>query len=60
MLRGLDLGATKDMTALNLIFADGAGAFDVMPVVWLPGETLSEREDEENMPYRLWRRAGTY
>jgi phage terminase large subunit-like protein len=28
---GLDLGATKDMTALVLVFADGAGAFDVVP-----------------------------
>jgi phage terminase large subunit-like protein len=55
---GLDLGATKDMTALVLVFADGDGGFDVIPFCWLPGETLTEREDEDNMPYRLWRDEG--
>jgi phage terminase large subunit-like protein len=55
---GLDLGATKDMTALVLVFADTDGAFDVIPFCWLPGETLSEREDEDNMPYRVWARDG--
>jgi phage terminase large subunit-like protein len=55
---GLDLGATKDMTALVLVFADGAGGFDVIPFCWLPGETLTEREDEDAMPYRLWRDEG--
>ena len=55
---GLDLGATKDMTALVLVFADTNGAFDVVPFCWLPGETLTEREDEHNMPYRLWRDEG--
>jgi phage terminase large subunit-like protein len=55
---GLDLGATKDMTALVLVFADDAGAFDVVPFCWLPGETLTEREDEDNMPYRAWRDEG--
>jgi phage terminase large subunit-like protein len=28
---GLDLGATRDMTALVLVFADDDGAFDVVP-----------------------------
>ena len=54
----LDLGATKDMTALILVFADCSGGFDVVPFIWLPGETLSEREDEDNMPYRLWAQDG--
>ena len=52
----LDLGATKDMTALVLVFADADGGFDVIPYCWLPGETLREREDEDSMPYRLWAR----
>ena len=46
------------MTALVLVFADADGGFDVVPFCWLPGETLSEREDEDNMPYRLWARDG--
>jgi phage terminase large subunit-like protein len=52
----LDLGATKDLTALILIFADADGGFDVVPFCWLPGETLAEREDQDAMPYRLWAR----
>jgi phage terminase large subunit-like protein len=51
---GLDLGATKDMTALVLVFADKDGAYDVLPYCWLPGETLQERVDEDGMPYRVW------
>jgi hypothetical protein len=46
------------MTALVLVFADADGGFDVIPFCWLPGETLQEREDEDNMPYRLWARDG--
>ena len=55
---GLDLASTKDLTALVLVFADRVGGFDVVPFCWLPGETLSEREDEDNMPYRVWAQDG--
>jgi phage terminase large subunit-like protein len=55
---GLDLGATRDMTALVLVFTDTDGAFDVIPFCWLPGETLQEREDQDNMPYRIWAKDG--
>jgi phage terminase large subunit-like protein len=55
---GLDLGATRDMTALVLVFADDDGAFDVLPFCWLPGETINEREDEDRMPYPTWARQG--
>lgn len=55
---GLDLGATRDMTALILVFADDDGAFDVLPFCWLPGETLQGREDEDGMPYRVWAQQG--
>ena len=55
---GLDLGATRDMTALVLVFAGDDGAFDVVPCCWLPGETLQEREDEDGMPYRVWAEQG--
>jgi phage terminase large subunit-like protein len=51
---GLDLGATRDMTALVLVFAGDDGSFDVAPFCWLPGETLGEREDDDGMPYRMW------
>jgi phage terminase large subunit-like protein len=55
---GLDLGATRDMTALVLVFQDDDGGFDVLPFCWLPGETLQERIDEDRMPYRAWAKAG--
>jgi phage terminase large subunit-like protein len=55
---GLDLGATRDMTALILVFANADGSYDVEPHCWLPGETLAEREDEDGWPYRLWARQG--
>jgi phage terminase large subunit-like protein len=55
---GLDLGATRDMSALVLVFADDDGGFDVVPHCWLPGETLEERQDEDGMPYRVWVQQG--
>ena len=56
---GLDLGATKDMTALVLVFAGTDGEFDVRPFCWLPGEQLSELEDaDRTAPYRLWAQQG--
>jgi phage terminase large subunit-like protein len=55
---GLDLGATKDMTALVLVFADDDGGFDVTPICWLPGETLQEAEDRDKMQYRVWKEQG--
>jgi phage terminase large subunit-like protein len=51
---GLDLGATRDLTALVLVFAAEDGTFDVAPFCWLPHETLQARMDEDNMPYRSW------
>ncbi len=55
---GLDLGATRDMTALVLCFVDDDGGFDVVPFCWLPGETLQARMDEDKMPYAVWAKEG--
>ena len=56
---GLDLGATRDMTALLLVFAGTDGEFDVLPFCWLPGEQLQELEDaDRTAPYRLWVQQG--
>lgn len=55
---GLDLGATRDMTSLVLVFAGSDGSFDVLPHCWLPGETLAQRQDEDRMPYRVWVQQG--
>jgi phage terminase large subunit-like protein len=51
---GLDLAATKDMTALVLVFAGEHGEFDVVPFCWLPGESLLEAQDRDRMPYGVW------
>jgi phage terminase large subunit-like protein len=53
---GLDLGATRDMTALVLAFRDDDGGYDVLPFCWLP--LLEEREDADRMPYRAWHQQG--
>ena len=55
---GLDLAASRDLTALVLAFADDDGGFDVVPFFWLPGDDLREREDLDRAPYTLWRDQG--
>lgn len=54
---GLDLGATRDMSALVLIWKDPEGKFHVQPHYWLPGD-VKTRTDEERVPYDVWVRQG--
>ena len=56
----LDLAASKDLTALVLTFQDVDGSFDVVLYCWLPGETLLERMDEDDMPYAVWAKKAIY
>lgn len=55
---GLDLAASRDLSALVLVFADDDGGFDVLPFFWLPGDDLREREDQDRAPYCRWRDDG--
>jgi phage terminase large subunit-like protein len=55
---GLDLGATRDMSALVLVFASDDGCFDVVPFCWLPGESLLEAQDRDRMPSGVWAHQG--
>ncbi|MEO1192385.1 MAG: terminase TerL endonuclease subunit, partial [Pseudomonadota bacterium] len=55
---GLDLSASRDLTALVLAFPDEDGHFDVVPFFWLPGDGLIDREHEDRMPYGTWKRQG--
>jgi len=55
---GLDLSASRDLTALVLVFLDDEGAFDVVPFFWLPDDDLREREDTDRVPYVRWREDG--
>lgn len=54
----LDLGASRDLTALVLAFTEGEeGAIDVVPFCWLAGD-LREHEDMDKAPYSVWRQQG--
>ncbi len=55
---GLDLSASRDLTALVLVFEDDDEAFDVLPFFWLPDADLREREDTDRVPYVRWRDDG--
>lgn len=54
----LDLGATRDLTALVLAFPDDAGGVDALPFFFLPSEGLIERGERDRVPYALWRDQG--
>jgi len=54
---GLDLGSTRDMSALVIIHQDIDGVFHVLPEFWLPGD-IGERSDHDHAPYDVWVREG--
>src|SRR5215831_4647395 len=54
---GLDLGATRDLSALVIVYQDGAGVFHVQPYCWLPGD-LPERSEQDRAPYVAWTKLG--
>lgn len=53
---GLDLSATRDLTALVLYFPHDNGA--IVPYFWAPDERLDLREESDRVPYRTWQRKG--
>ena len=55
---GLDLGSTRDLSCLTLVFPDDDGGYDVLPFFWCPGDNLLEREDVDRVPYFAWSKAG--
>ena len=55
---GLDLSASRDLTALVLVFEDDDGSYDALPFFWLPEDGLREREDTDRVPYVRWRDEG--
>ena len=54
---GLDLGATRDLSALVIVWEDGTGTFHVKTFCWLPGD-LKERGAQDHAPYDAWARLG--
>ena len=56
---GLDLSATKDLTALVGVFPDADGpGFDVLPAFFVPADAMRERVTRDRVPYDEWARAG--
>lgn len=53
-----DFGAVRDLSALVLVFQDDDGGFDVLPFFWLPDDGLRDREEQDRVPYCLWRDQG--
>jgi phage terminase large subunit-like protein len=53
----VDLGATRDMSALTLVWPDADDVYHVQMHYWLPGKLL-DRVDEDKVPYDVWHRAG--
>ena len=54
---GLDLGATRDLSALVIAHPDLDGVFHAKPFCWIPGD-VRERTAEERTPYDLWVKQG--
>ena len=46
------------LSSLVLVFPSADGVFDVLPLFWLPGQGLREREDTDRVPYWTWREQG--
>jgi len=49
----LDLGSTRDLSALVLVHEDANHVFHVAPFFWLPGDVLA-RANEDRVPYEVW------
>jgi phage terminase large subunit-like protein len=54
---GLDLGATRDLSALVLVWQDSQEVFHVKPYCWLPCDA-AERSTQDGAPYETWIRNG--
>jgi phage terminase large subunit-like protein len=53
----LDLGSTRDMSALVIVHEDADDNFHVKCEFWLPGD-IQERCDQDRAPYDAWIRDG--
>lgn len=54
---GLDIGSTRDLTALVIAFCDERGDWNVKPWVWVPGN-LHDKGEEDGVPYDVWEKQG--
>ena len=54
---GLDLGSTRDMSALVLAYKDPKQIFHIQCHFWLPGD-IKARTDADRVPYDTWVKHG--
>lgn len=55
---GLDLGATRDLTAFVMVFPDNGGRFDVVSQFFMPEANIEDRSNEDRVPYDVWAKQG--
>jgi len=55
---GLDLASVSDLAALVLAFPLDDGEYAVLPWFWCPGDTATERERKDRVPYVTWSQQG--
>lgn len=53
-----DLSGKRDLTAGAFVFPADDGTFDAFVEFWKPADTLTDAEDIDRVPYRLWRDQG--
>jgi phage terminase large subunit-like protein len=55
---GLDLGATRDLSAFVLVFPGEGKALDVLPTAFMPEQGIEDRSAQDRVPYDIWSRQG--
>lgn len=55
---GLDLATVTDIAACVLVFPDSEDCYDVLPIFWVPEESMRERSDRDRVPYDVWVQKG--
>ena len=55
---GLDIGGSRDLSALTIAFRQDDGTFDLLPIVWIPKNTLLEKAKTDRAPYEYWAKQG--
>ncbi|MBL1436836.1 MAG: terminase large subunit [Rhodobacteraceae bacterium] len=55
---GLDLSASRDLTAFVLVFPNDRGGFDVVPQFFLPEKNIKDKSEADRVPYDLWAKQG--
>lgn len=55
---GLDMSSTTDVTAFAMVFRLDGGKYAVLPHFWIPGETARRKEQQDHVPYTIWKQQG--